>query len=172
MPQFQIVRLVASWKPGLKCKLMAIDAVKSLPDLEHLSISGRLGRFGDVDSGLEVSFHPSKVATAILIRGQTQLPILRNLKKLKSLKLPDAVSVGVGTFDGGPWCGNAYDNADGTPNEEYILEIRNKWLEAERNVATIVGKAFGPELQELKVGSVSFRFKRNVDGEFVDIVRK
>lgn len=80
--------------------------------------------------------------------------------------------MGVGDFDGGPWCGNAYEKADGSLDEEYILEISNEWKEAERNVATITGKAFGPELQELQVGRVWFSFERDAAGGFVDVVRR
>jgi hypothetical protein len=146
--------------------------VQKLPDLEHFGITDRLAHAGDRRNGLGVS-PPSSLfplQQLIIPSYQVHLPILSKLSKLKSLRLPDATSVGVSDFDGGPWCGNAYELEDGSPDVEYIQQIADQWREAENEAATLVGKAFGPQLVEVQLDEKKFRFERDEDGNFTGLI--
>ena len=97
----------------------------SIPSISSLAMPG-----GEYEDGIE-----------------SMLPPLSRFKSLRSLKLADAISLGVG-FDP-PWCGNAYDGPGGQALARQVAEDRR------RATQKVVRMVFGrmPWLEQLWIGN-------------------
>lgn len=80
-------------------------------------------------------------------------------RELKHLNLPHARSLALG-FDGGPFCGNAYNGAAG---KLLRREISRQKLEATEKAAKIVLEIL-PNLWTLSIGGTQAKLVRNADG--------
>jgi hypothetical protein len=89
--------------------------------------------------------------------------MLTGLANLTHLDLPPSSKLGLG-FDGGPWCGNAYDGKDG---QYYFRQVVREGAEATELGGDIV-VANLPHLASFTIGEESPRIAR-VDGRIVNV---
>jgi len=121
-----------------------IALVKTAPNLTDLSISGELVQsWSDRD--------PS------ILRGYAK--VISRFAKLERLRLPYSSSLGLG-FDGGHWCGNAYDGPGG---RAYGRSVARQTAEATEEAAQIVLEQL-PSIRELSIGGSTANITRHENG--------
>lgn len=78
-----------------------------MPNLMELSLEGNLDGRRERGWGWDTEYKPGMEKVL-----QSYLTLISRLLNLRVLKLPTAHNLGLG-FDGGAWCGNAYDGPGG-----------------------------------------------------------
>ncbi|KAI1647134.1 uncharacterized protein F4817DRAFT_365479 [Daldinia loculata] len=151
------------------------EVLEAMPNLVKLTIQGSLesDRHRREDTGseeetkeegklLKASFKvPLLVETHyILTKSQEYLSIISRFPKLEQLHLPDSSNLDLG-FDGGHWCGNAYDGEGG---RRYGRSVVKRRVDTTELAGDIVMKAV-PHLKILSIGENQANFTRNENGD-------
>ena len=124
--------------------MFTIALVNTAPNLTDLSISGELVRsWSDRD-------------TSIL---REYAKVISRFPKLERLELPYSADLGLG-FDGGHWCGNAYDGPYG---RAYGRSVARQEAEATEEAAQIVLEQI-PGLVALNIGGSVANITRHENG--------
>ncbi|KAL1849913.1 hypothetical protein Daus18300_013108 [Diaporthe australafricana] len=88
------------------------------------------------------------------------LQVLALFPNLESLQLPESMDLDLG-FDGGPWCGNAYDGPEG---REYGRQVTREGSETTEVAANMTLSAL-PRLNSLRIGSARANLTLNGRGQ-------
>ncbi|KAM7214288.1 hypothetical protein V8F06_010339 [Rhypophila decipiens] len=94
------------------------DIINAMLNLSELSLGGEL-------EGTKNWYFYKPGMEKVL---QSYLRLISHLPNLQTLKLPVAYSLGLG-FDGGPWCGNAYDGPAGRETGRRVSQQRAETAE-------------------------------------------
>ncbi|KAM7191285.1 hypothetical protein V8F20_009340 [Naviculisporaceae sp. PSN 640] len=86
---------------------MVTDITHAMPNLTELSLDGNLDGRREPGWGWDIEYKPGMERVL-----QSYLTLISRLPNLRALKLPAAFNLRLG-FDGGAWCGNAYDGPGG-----------------------------------------------------------
>ncbi|KAI0103920.1 hypothetical protein GGR51DRAFT_522900 [Nemania sp. FL0031] len=116
---------------------MIEDLVLYMPGLQSL------GLWGGLNGGIEYPAVSNKDTSL-----EEVLQLLGNLQNLTHLELPDASLLHLG-WEGGPWCGNAYDGPYGRLLEREVLQEEAE--ATDRAVAAVMGTL--PRLTNFTIGS-------------------
>ncbi|CAN8106292.1 unnamed protein product [Discula destructiva] len=130
------IRLSAGWV-GWSLEMLE-NILDATPNITSLSMDGSLDKFHNPP------YYAPETDGAVL---KAYLSVLRRFPNLKQLRLPASHDLALG-FDGGPWCGNAYDGPDG---REYGRQVTQQAAETVELAANIT-LAELPALKELLVG--------------------
>ncbi|USP81294.1 hypothetical protein yc1106_08568 [Curvularia clavata] len=106
----------------------------------------------DLYRGAEWSDDPGKL--------KEHLEYLSRFSNLTSLRLPRVPGLGLG-FDGGAWCGNAYEGVDGRAYGRSVMQER---AEVEERAGEIVLEVL-PRLEQLRIGSSQPNITVNKEGK-------
>ncbi|KAH7309996.1 hypothetical protein BKA65DRAFT_519262 [Rhexocercosporidium sp. MPI-PUGE-AT-0058] len=115
------------WDPEL-----ATEIVKAMPQIESLGLYGSVG---------------SRLYTEDNDKFENILEILASLKNLTHIDLPYSSSLAMG-FDGGHWCGNAYEGKNG---REYGREVSRQFAETTEKAGDMVMSNL-PRLSSFEIG--------------------
>lgn len=110
-----------------------------------------------LDDGARWDIHPS--TQTIHSKLQPFFSILARFPQLENLRLPGSHELGLG-FDGGAWCGNAYDGPGGRAYGRTVVQRSAELAEA---VGRVVYEAL-PGLKTFSIGSQSPNIDVGEDG--------
>ncbi|KAI8959811.1 hypothetical protein F5Y11DRAFT_350109 [Daldinia sp. FL1419] len=130
------------------------EVLKAMPNLTKLTLQGSLGPERWIDTDVNDGTHEGKLL-------KEYLSVISKFPKLEQLHLPDSSDLNLG-FDGGAWCGNAYDGEDG---RKYGRSVVKENIDTTELAGDIVLKAV-PHLQILSIGGNRANFTRNENGDF------
>lgn len=85
---------------------------------------------------------------------------LTRFPHLKTLELPDSSELHLG-WDGGPWCGNAYDGPGGDALHRWVYHE----LAKATDLATSIVLKMLPNLEDLSIGGYGANITRDQRGE-------
>ncbi|KAF2658106.1 hypothetical protein K491DRAFT_756364 [Lophiostoma macrostomum CBS 122681] len=128
---------------------------ESSPKITTLELQGYLK--SNIDRH---SYYASGNVTEYSEELQPYLTILSRFSQLEDLRLPSSSSLGLG-FDGGAWCGNAYDGEGG---RAYGRSVTQQDAELTEAAGRIVHKAL-PTLKRLDIGHHSANMTLGEDGK-------
>ncbi|KAI1652683.1 hypothetical protein F4813DRAFT_377381 [Daldinia decipiens] len=133
------------------------EVLEAMPNLVKLTMEGRLKsrRHWSEDTGEE---EETKEKGKLL---KKCLSIISRFPKLEELHLPHSSGLHLG-FEGGNWCGNAYDGKHG---RRYGRSVVKQVVDTTELAGDIAMKAV-PHLKTLSIGRTQANFTRNENGDF------
>ncbi|KAL5319325.1 hypothetical protein ACEPPN_012376 [Leptodophora sp. 'Broadleaf-Isolate-01'] len=129
----------AGWSPAL-----ATEAVKAMPQIENLGIRGSVG---------------SSYITEDNDKFKDILKILAQLNNLTQIDLPYSSRLALG-FDGGAWCGNAYEGKGG---REYGRVVAEESAETTEKAGDMVMRSMR-HLKRFEIGELAPNITRAENG--------